>query len=136
MSSTSLAPGLRAIARAASCPRTVVPDVQRRARSGTPRRVLDLRLTREVVEHDARDLQRISQKQAQRPHRRQLQREPEAVEPWAEIRRMRFVAGVSIQEIARGTGRDRNTVRRALRSEEPPRYVGRPGPSKLTRFRD
>jgi len=33
------------------------------------------------------------------------------VEQWAEIRRMHFVAGLSIKEIARRTGRDRNTVR-------------------------
>src|SRR5215217_5959800 len=34
------------------------------------------------------------------------------VKQWAEIRRMHFVAGLSIKEIARRTGRDRNTVRR------------------------
>jgi IS30 family transposase len=38
------------------------------------------------------------------------------VEQWAEIRRVRFVAGLSIKEIARRIGRDRNTIRRALRS--------------------
>ena len=38
------------------------------------------------------------------------------VEQWAEIRRMHFVRGVSIKEIARRTGRDRNTIRRALRA--------------------
>ncbi len=43
------------------------------------------------------------------------------VEQWAEIRRMHFVSGVSIKEIARRTGRDRNTVRRALRAEQAPR---------------
>jgi transposase len=58
------------------------------------------------------------------------------VEQWAEIRRMHFVAGLSIKEIARRTGRDRNTVRRALRSEEPPRYERRPRPSKLDPFRE
>jgi transposase len=58
------------------------------------------------------------------------------VEQWAEIRRMRFVAGLSIKEIARRTGRDRNTVRRALRSQEPPRYERRPRPSKLDPFRE
>jgi predicted transcriptional regulator len=35
------------------------------------------------------------------------------VEQWAEIRRMHFVSALSIKEIARRTGRDRNTVRRA-----------------------
>ena len=44
------------------------------------------------------------------------------VEQWAEIRRLYFVKRLSIKEIARRTGRDRNTVRRALRSERPPRY--------------
>lgn len=58
------------------------------------------------------------------------------VEQWAEIRRMHFVAGLSIKEIARRTGRDRNTVRRALRSQEPPRYARRLRPSKLDPFRE
>jgi transposase len=59
------------------------------------------------------------------------------VEQWAEIRRMHFVAGLSIKEIARRTGRDRNTIRRALRSEGPPRYGRRaPQPSKLDPFRE
>jgi len=58
------------------------------------------------------------------------------VEQWAEIRRMHFVAGLSIKEIARRTGRDRNTIRRALRSEAPPRYVREPRPSKLDPFRE
>ena len=58
------------------------------------------------------------------------------VEQWAEIRRMHFVCGLSIKEIVRRTGRDRNTVRRALRSNEPPRYERRPGPSKLDPFKD
>jgi transposase len=58
------------------------------------------------------------------------------VEQWAEIRRMHFVAGVSIKEIARRTGRDRNTIRRALRSQEPPRYRRAERPSKLEPFRE
>jgi transposase len=53
------------------------------------------------------------------------------VEQWAEIRRMREVEGLSIREIARRTGRDRNTVRSALRSPEPPRYRRGPRGSKL-----
>jgi hypothetical protein len=39
------------------------------------------------------------------------------VEEWAEVRRMHFVTGLSIREIARRTGRDGNTVRRAVRSD-------------------
>src|SRR3954452_16358640 len=58
------------------------------------------------------------------------------VEQWAEIRRMHFVAGLSVKEIVGGTGRDRNTVRRALRSEGPPRYRRAERPSKLDRFRE
>jgi transposase len=58
------------------------------------------------------------------------------VEQWAEIRRMHFVCGLSIKEITRRTGRDRNTVRRALRSEQAPRYERRSAPSKLDPFKD
>jgi transposase len=58
------------------------------------------------------------------------------VEQWAEIRRMHSVGGVSIKEIARRTGRDRNTIRRALRSSEPPAYRRRPKPSKVEPFRE
>ena len=57
------------------------------------------------------------------------------VEQWAEIRRMHFVAGVSIKEIARRTGRDRNTIRRALRSDGPPVYRRLERPSKLDPFK-
>ena len=58
------------------------------------------------------------------------------VEQWAEIRRMHEVEGLSIREIARRSGRDRNTVRAALRSAEPPRYRRGPRPSKLDPFKD
>jgi transposase len=58
------------------------------------------------------------------------------VEQWAEIRRMHFVKGLSIKEIARRTGRDRNTIRKALRSERPPRYVRPPRHSKLGPFKE
>jgi transposase len=58
------------------------------------------------------------------------------VEQWAEIRRMHFVAGLSIKEIARRTGRDRNTIRRALRSSGPPVYRRAPKPSKLDPFKE
>ncbi len=44
------------------------------------------------------------------------------VEEWAEVRRMHFVQRLSIKEICRRTGRSRATIRRALRSEGPPRY--------------
>lgn len=58
------------------------------------------------------------------------------VEQWAEIRRLYFVRRLSISEIVRRTGHARNTVRRALRSGEPPRYRRPPRPSKLDPFRD
>jgi transposase len=58
------------------------------------------------------------------------------VEQWAEIRRMPFVCGLSIKEIVRRTGRDRNTVRRALRATQPPKYSRAPAPSKLDPFKD
>lgn len=43
-------------------------------------------------------------------------------EVWEEIRRLHFAQGVGIREIARRIGVSRDTVRRALRSDEPPRY--------------
>ena len=58
------------------------------------------------------------------------------VRRWAEIRRMKEVEGLSIHEIARRTGHDRNTVRRALRREGPPRYERPRRPSRLDPFKD
>ena len=58
------------------------------------------------------------------------------VERWAELRREHFVRGVSIKELARRFGIDRNTVRRALRSEAPPVYRRAPGGSKLDPFKE
>jgi transposase len=49
---------------------------------------------------------------------------------------MREVEGLSIHEIARRTGHDRNTVRRALRREGPPVYRRPPRPSKLDPHRE
>jgi transposase len=45
------------------------------------------------------------------------------VEDWAEIRRLHRAEGVPIKEIARRLGVARNTVRRALASDEPPKYT-------------
>jgi transposase len=56
------------------------------------------------------------------------------VQEWAEIRRLYFVKRLSIRAIAERTGRHRDTVRRALRSEAPPRYERRPRPSKLAPY--
>lgn len=60
-----------------------------------------------------------------------------SVQRWAEIRAMKEVQGLSIKEIARRTGRSRNTVRAALRRSEPPGYGPRPKrPSKVDPFID
>jgi transposase len=57
------------------------------------------------------------------------------VEQWAEIRRMHRVERLSIRGIQRRTGLHRRTIRRALASDEPPRYVRSPASSKLDPFR-
>jgi transposase len=51
------------------------------------------------------------------------------VEDWAEIRRLHRAEGVPIKAIARTLGISRNTVRSALASDGPPRYVRRPAGS-------
>jgi transposase len=53
------------------------------------------------------------------------------VEQWAELRRLYRVERLSIREISRRTGLHRKTIRRALASELPPRYVRAPRGSKL-----
>jgi transposase len=58
------------------------------------------------------------------------------VEQWAEVRRLRFVRCLSIREIHRRTGLHRDTIRAALRSDEPPRYRRAPAGSKLDPFKD
>lgn len=45
-----------------------------------------------------------------------------AVEDWAEIRRLRRSEGMPIQVVARVMGVSRNTVKRALASDGPPKY--------------
>jgi transposase len=52
------------------------------------------------------------------------------VEDWAEIRRLRRAERMSISEIARVLDVSRNTVKRVLGSDEPPRYRRRPAGSK------
>jgi transposase len=57
------------------------------------------------------------------------------VELWAEIRRLKYVEGVSQREIHRRTGVHRDTIRSALASSTPPVYGPRPPrPSKLEPF--
>jgi transposase len=58
------------------------------------------------------------------------------VEQWAEVRRLHFVRGLSIHEIHRRTGLHRETIRRALRSDDPPRYRREATGSKLDPFKD
>jgi transposase len=52
-----------------------------------------------------------------------------SVEDWAEIRRLRRAELMSISAIARVLGISRNTVKAALASDGPPRYVRRPAGS-------
>jgi transposase len=54
----------------------------------------------------------------------------------AELRRLHFVQGISIKELHRRTGLHRKTIRRALRSSEPPRYERAARSSKLDPFKD
>jgi transposase len=51
------------------------------------------------------------------------------VEDWAEVRRLRRAEALSISEIARVVGISRNTVKRALASDGPPRYSRAPAGS-------
>jgi transposase len=57
------------------------------------------------------------------------------VEQWAELRREHFVAGKSIKRLVRETGLSKNTIRRALRSETPPRYERAPRAGVLEVFK-
>ncbi len=56
------------------------------------------------------------------------------MEDWAEIRRLHRAEGVPIKEIARRLGVARNTVRRALASDEPPKYTRAPKGSVVDSF--
>jgi transposase len=52
-----------------------------------------------------------------------------SVEDWAEIRRLHRASGMPIKAIARQLGISRNTVRAAIASDAPPKYVRRPAGS-------
>jgi transposase len=52
------------------------------------------------------------------------------VEDWAEIRRLNKAEGMGVKAISRRLGIARNTVRTALRSDQPPRYE-REGPGSI-----
>lgn len=57
------------------------------------------------------------------------------MENWAEIRRLHRGEGMPIKAIARWLGISRNTVKRALASDEPPRYERRPQGSAVDEFK-
>jgi transposase len=57
-----------------------------------------------------------------------------SVEDWAEIRRLRRAESMPFAEIARVLGISRNTVKAALASDNPPRYVRAPQGSVADRF--
>src|SRR4051812_42466051 len=68
--------------------------------------------------------------------RAERRRELLAVEDWAEIRRLHRAEGLPIKLIARTLGVSRNTVRAALASEGPPKYVRKPAGSAVDGFED
>jgi transposase len=53
------------------------------------------------------------------------------VEDWAEIRRLYRAEGMPIKQVARVMGCSKNTVKRALAADGPPRYERTP---RVTRF--
>ena len=58
------------------------------------------------------------------------------MEDWAEIRRLHRAEGLPIKLIARTLGISRNTVRAAVVSEGPPKYVRKPAGSAVDGFED
>ncbi len=58
------------------------------------------------------------------------------MEDWAEIRRLHRAEGLPIKLIARTLKVSRNTVRSALASDEPPKYVRKPVGSAVDAFED
>ena len=59
-----------------------------------------------------------------------------SVEDWAEIRRLHRAEGLGIKTIAKTLGISRNTVRAAIASDAPPKYVRRPVGSAVDAFED
>ena len=59
-----------------------------------------------------------------------------AVEDWAEIRRLHRAEGLPIKLIARTLHTSWNTVRTALDSDAPPKYVRQPAGSAVDAFDD
>ena len=57
------------------------------------------------------------------------------VEQWAELRRLHFIEHVPIRELARRKGLQRATVRRAIRSADPPKYSRPVRSSKVDPFK-
>jgi len=57
-----------------------------------------------------------------------------SAEDWAEIRRLHRAEGVPVEAIARLLGISRNTVRAAIASDAPPKYVRKPAGSVVDGF--
>src|SRR4051812_41702723 len=68
--------------------------------------------------------------------RAERRRELLAVEDWAEIRRLHRAEKLGIKTIARTLGVSRNTVRAAIASDGPPKYVRKPAGSAVDGFED
>ena len=56
------------------------------------------------------------------------------MEDWAEIRRLHRAEGMAVRAIGRRLGISRNTVRKALASAGPPKYVRAAGGSAVDEF--
>jgi transposase len=70
------------------------------------------------------------------PHGRPGRKDMIDVDDWAEIRRLRFSEKLGIKAIARRLDVSKNTVRRAVRSDGPPRYERAKRPSLVDAYQE
>jgi helix-turn-helix resolvase-like protein len=54
------------------------------------------------------------------------------VEDWAEIRRLHRAEGMPVRAVARHLGISKNTVKKALNTDRPPKYTRAPAGSAVT----